>query len=69
MTPLDCPAAWYTLSRVVLPQSSDIPGIMRAALKPAPKPPEPVVAPPTPQGLGVVRGNDHRLGDFSGGLS
>jgi hypothetical protein len=56
MTPFDCPAAyamaWHTLSRVVLPQASDIPGIMREALKPVATPvPQPVApTPASPQG-------------------
>jgi hypothetical protein len=50
---------------------SDRAGILRAQLSPKPTPaPQPVApAPSSPQGLGVVRGNDHRLGDFSGRLA
>lgn len=47
--------------------TSDLAGILRAALaaKPQPVPAPPPVA-SSPQGLGVVRQGDHRLGDFSG---
>jgi len=46
--------------------SSDIPGMIAMALKPKPAAVPPPVVTSTPQGVGVVRSSDHRLGDFSG---
>lgn len=49
---------------------SEMAGILRAAAAPKPQPaPAPPPVASTPRGLGVVRPGDHRLGDFSGGLS
>jgi hypothetical protein len=48
---------------------TDLPGIYAMAARPKPAQVPQPVAPSTPQGVGVVRSSDHRLGDFSGRLA